>query len=112
VIAPVDVFIVKPLGRDGEIEYTIGDVPPDATTGIRFGATALAVKVSDAIASVVESTDSTDKEKLFVAVADAASVTVTVYVKAGLVAVGVPVIAPVELLIVRPEGSAGETEKE
>lgn len=111
-IAPVDVFIVKPLGRDGEIEYAIGDDPPLAVTGIRFGVTAPAVKVSAAIASVVESTDSTVNEKLFVAVADAASATVTVYVVAELVAVGVPVIAPVELLIDSPEGSEGETENE
>jgi hypothetical protein len=33
-------------------------------------------------------------------------------VVAELVAVGVPVIAPVELLIDKPEGSEGETEKE
>jgi hypothetical protein len=60
----------------------------------------------------VERTEATVREKVFVAVAEAASVTVTVYVVAELVDVGVPVIAPVELLIVSPEGSEGETEYE
>jgi hypothetical protein len=109
VIAPVDVLIVKPLGRDGEIEYVIGDDPPLAVTGTRFGATAPAVKVSAAIASVVERTEATVREKVFVAVAEAASVTVTVYVAAELATVGVPVIAPVELFIANPDGSEGDT---
>lgn len=111
-IAPVEVLIESPLGSDGEIAYVIGDVPPLAVTGVELGATAPAVKVSAAIASVVERTDATVSENVFVAVADAASVTVTVYVVAELVDVGVPVIAPVELAIVKPEGSEGETEYE
>jgi hypothetical protein len=110
VIAPVEVLIESPLGSDGEIAYVIGDVPPLAVTGVELGATAPAVKVSAAIASVVERTDATVSENVFVAVADAASVTVTVYVVAELVDVGVPVIAPVGLAIVKPEGSEGETE--
>ena len=75
-------------------------------------AAAPAVSVSAAIARVVERTEATVSENVFVAVADTASVTVTVYVVAELVAVGVPVIAPVELLIDKPAGSEGETEKE
>ena len=87
-------------------------MPPDAGTGVKPIAAAPAVSVSAAIARVVESTDATVSENVFVAVADTASVTVTVYVVAELVAVGVPVIAPVELLIDKPAGSEGETEKE
>jgi hypothetical protein len=108
----VEVLIESPLGSVGEIEYVIGDEPPDAVTGVELGATAPAVKVSAAIASVVERTEATVREKVFVAVKEAASVTVTVYVVAELVASGVPVIAPVELLIDSPEGSEGETEYE
>jgi hypothetical protein len=78
VIAPVEVFIDSPDGRDGEIAYVIGDVPPLAVTGVELGATAPAVKVSAAIASVVERTEATVSENVFVSVADAASVTVTV----------------------------------
>ena len=37
------------------------------------------------------------------------SVTVTVYVVMELAIVGVPVIAPVDVLRVSPEGNAGET---
>jgi hypothetical protein len=78
VIAPVDVLIESPAGSDGEIEKVIGDVPPLAETGVNEVATALAVSVSDAIAKVVESAADTVREKVFVAVTDAESVTVTV----------------------------------
>ena len=53
----------------------------------------------------------TVKPNVAVAVAAFASVTVTVYVAAELIAVGVPVIAPVAEAIVTPLGSDGETEK-
>lgn len=86
----------------------MGDVPPDAGTGVKLIAAAPAVRVSAGIARDVESTEATVRENVFEAVADVASVTVTVYVVAELVAVGVPVIAPVELLIDKPEGSEGE----
>jgi hypothetical protein len=56
----------------------MGDVPPDAGTGVKLIAAAPAVSVSAAIARVVESTDSTVSENVFVAVAETASVTVTV----------------------------------
>jgi methenyltetrahydromethanopterin cyclohydrolase len=79
---------------------------------VKLIAVAPAVSVSAAIARVVERTEATVSENVFVAVAETASVTVTVYVAAELVAVGVPVIAPVELLIDKPAGSEGETEKE
>jgi exonuclease I len=109
VIAPVAELIDKPEGSDGETEKVIGDVPPLAVTGVSDVATALAVSVSAAIAKVVESAAETVREKVFVAVTDAESVTVTVYVVAELVTEGVPVIAPVELLMDKPEGSPGLT---
>jgi hypothetical protein len=78
VIAPVDVLMARPEGSEGEIARVIGDVPPLAVTGVNDVAAALAVSVSDAIANVVESAAETASEKVFVAVTDAASVTVTV----------------------------------
>jgi hypothetical protein len=57
----------------------------------------------------VERAAETVNEKVFVAVKEAESVTVTVYVVAELFTVGVPVIAPVELLMDNPEGRPGET---
>ena len=55
VIAPVEVLIARPVGSVGEIDKVIGDDPPLVVTGVNDVATALAVKVSDAIAKVVES---------------------------------------------------------
>ncbi len=49
----------------------------------------------------------TVNEKVLVAVALLASVTVTVYAVAELVAEGVPVIAPVVVLRIKPVGSDG-----
>ena len=71
-------LIVRPLGRAGEIAYVIGDVPPDAVTGVKLIAAAPAVRVSAAIARFVERAEVTVSENVFVAVADTASVTVTV----------------------------------
>ncbi|CAB4334291.1 unannotated protein [freshwater metagenome] len=87
-------------------------MPPDAGTGVKLFAAAPAVRVSAGIASVVEITEATVSEKVFEAVSEDASVTVTVYVVAELAAVGVPVIAPVELFIANPDGSEGETANE
>ena len=78
VIAPVEVFIESPDGRDGEIEKVRVGVPPAEVTGVNDVATALAVSVSDVIANVVESASDTVRENVFVAVTDAESVTVTV----------------------------------
>jgi hypothetical protein len=77
-MAPVEVFIESPDGRDGEIERVIGDVPPVAVTGVNDVATALAVSVSAAIARVVESAVETVSVKVLELVAPLASVAVTV----------------------------------
>ena len=77
-MAPVEVFIESPDGRDGEIDKVMGDVPPLAVTGVNEFAATDAVRVSDVIANVVESAAETVREKVFVAVTDAESVTVTV----------------------------------
>ena len=77
-IAPVEVLIDSPDGRDGEITKVIGDVPPLAVTGINEVAAALAVRVSDVIVNVVDRAAEIESEKVFVAVTDAESVTVTV----------------------------------
>ena len=78
VMAPVEVFIESPDGRDGEIARFIGDVPPLAVTGINDVAAALAVNVWLEIASVVDSADETVSAKVLELVAPLASVAVTV----------------------------------
>ena len=78
VIAPVEVLIVRPVGSDGEIEKVTGDVPPLAVTGVKLVATALAVKVSEAIARVVVRAAETVSMKVLELVAPLASVAVTV----------------------------------
>ena len=78
VIAPVEVLIVRPVGSDGEIARVIGEVPPDGVTGVKLVATALAVKVSEAITSVVVSAAETIRENVLVVLPPTESVTVTV----------------------------------
>jgi hypothetical protein len=53
-------------------------VPPDAVTGIKLVASALAVKVSDGFASVVVSAAEIASAKVFELVAPLSSVAVTV----------------------------------
>ena len=77
-MAPVEVLKLKPAGRDGEIARVMGDVPPEAVTGVNDVAAVVAVKVLVAIASVVESAADMVSENVLVAVAAEASVTVTV----------------------------------
>ena len=77
-MAPVEVFIESPDGRDGEIAKVIGDVPLLAVTGLNEVAVALSVRVSDVVANVVDRAAEIVSEKVFVAVTDAESVTVTV----------------------------------
>ena len=77
-IAPVEELIARPDGSDGKIAKVTGAVPPDAVTGIKLVATALAVKVSDGLASVVVSAAEIASAKVFALVAPLASVAVTV----------------------------------
>jgi hypothetical protein len=77
VIAPVDELIESPDGSDGEIENVIGDVPPLEVTGIKLAADA-AVRVSDAMASVVVRAVEMVSAKVLALVAPLASVAVTV----------------------------------
>ena len=77
-IAPVAVLKVSPDERDGEIAKVIGAVPPAAVTGVKDVAAVVAVKVLVAIARVVERAGDMVSENVLVAVAAAASVTVTV----------------------------------
>ena len=66
------------------------------------------VNAADAIATVAVRAAFTVSAKLDDAVELLWSVTVTVYVVSGLAAVGVPLIAPVDVLMFRPAGKAGE----
>jgi hypothetical protein len=77
VIAPVDELIESPDESDGEIENVIGDVPPLEVTGIKLAADA-AVRVSDAMASVVVRAVEMVSAKVLALVAPLASVAVTV----------------------------------
>jgi hypothetical protein len=77
VIAPVDELIESPDGSDGEIENVIGDVPPLEVTGIKLAADA-AVRVSDAMASVVVRAVEMVSAIVLALVAPLASVAVTV----------------------------------
>jgi hypothetical protein len=76
-MAPVEVFIAKPDGRDGEIARLIGDVPPLAVTGINDVAATDAVRVLLEIASVVESAVEIVSAKVLELVAPLISVAVT-----------------------------------
>ena len=78
VMAPVEVFIESPLGSDGEIDKLTDGVPPDDVTGVNDVAVIAAVRVSAAIARVVESAVETVKANVFALVAPFASVAVTV----------------------------------
>jgi hypothetical protein len=78
VIAPVEELIARPDGSDGEIVKVTDAVPPDAVTGIKLVASALAVKVSDGFASVVVSAAEIASAKVFELVAPISSVAVTV----------------------------------
>ena len=81
-----------------------------AVTGVKDVAAVVAVRVFVAMASVVPRTEATSSENVFDAVADVASVTVTVKVSEAPLTVGVPVMAPVEVFIDNPDGRDGETE--
>ena len=76
-IEPVDALIESPDGSDGEIENVIGDVPPLEVTGMKLAADA-AVRVSDAMASVVVRAVEIVSANVFALVAPLASVAVTV----------------------------------
>jgi hypothetical protein len=78
VMAPVEVFIESPLGSDGEIDKLTDGLPPDDVTGVNDVAVIAAVRVSAAIARVVESAVETEKANVFALVAPFASVAVTV----------------------------------
>jgi hypothetical protein len=78
VIAPVEELIARPDGSDGEIVKVTDAVPPDAVTGLKLVASALAVKVSDGFASVVVSAAEIASAKVFELVAPLSSVAVTV----------------------------------
>ena len=77
-IAPVEVLKLKPAGRDGEIARVMGDVPPDAVTGVNDVAAVVAVSVLVAMTRVVERAADIASENVLVAVAEDASVIVTV----------------------------------
>ena len=77
-MAPVVELIAKPVGSNGDIVNVIGEVPPDAVTGVKLVAIALAVKVSDDLARVVVSAAEIVSAKVFELVAPLASVAVTV----------------------------------
>ena len=76
-IAPVAVFRLSPVGRDGAIANEIGAVPPVVVTGVKDAADD-AVRVSDAMANVVERAGEITSANVLALVALVASVAVTV----------------------------------
>ena len=78
-ICPVEVSKVNPVGRAGDIEYSIGDVPPDAVIGVN--AVAPDPFVKDLLDTAVDAEIGfivTEVEKVAVAVSPLLSVAVTV----------------------------------
>ena len=69
---------VSPDGKEGEIAKVIGDVPPDAVTGVKDVAAVVAVRVFVAMASVVESAGEITRAKVLLLVALLESVAVIV----------------------------------
>jgi hypothetical protein len=108
VIAPLLVEMLSPAGSDGEMLYVSVPVPPVPVTGVNNAARWLSVRIFDAMDCVATTVLFTDRLKLAVAVAPLMSVTVTVNVVDALIAVGVPIIAPLVEERVSPAGSAGE----
>jgi acyl-CoA hydrolase len=76
--APVELIIAKPVGREGETVKVNGAVPSTATTGIKVDVACVAVRTTVGTATLVEMIAVTPNENVLVAVADDASVTVTV----------------------------------
>jgi hypothetical protein len=77
-MAPVEVLKDRPADKDGEIAKVIGDVPPDAVTGVKDVAAVVAVKVLVAMASVVERAAEITSANVLALLAPLASVAVTV----------------------------------
>ena len=78
-ICPVEVSKVNPVGRAGDIEYSIGDVPPDAVIGVN--AVAAVPLVKDLVDTAVDAVIGfivTEVEKVAEAVSPLLSVAVTV----------------------------------
>jgi uncharacterized protein YraI len=78
VIAPVDALIDKPEDNAGEIVYVYEGIPPLPVTGINEVAATLLISVVVGMVWTVVNATSTDNVNVFVAVTEAASVTVTV----------------------------------
>ena len=89
--APVVELNDRPVGNVGEMLYDNGVVPPPPVTGVNEAAW-LCVRTVTAIACVAVTAGLTVRMNVLLAVAELASVTVTVYVVAVDVAVGVPTI--------------------
>ena len=69
---------VSPDGKEGEMAKAIGDVPPDAVTGVKDAADVPALIVCVAIARVVESADEITSANVLLLVALLESVAVIV----------------------------------
>ena len=108
-MVPVDELIANPAGRSGDTEYCKLPVPPDPVTGVKGVAAKFTVRPIEAIACVAVTAELIARLNVLVAVAELASVTVTVYVVAVEVTVGVPEMAPVVEFNDRPVGNVGET---
>ena len=80
-------------------------VPPAPVTGIKLVAAWLCVNAVEATAAVAVTAEFTIRTNILLADTPFVSVTITVNVVAVSVAVGVPLMAPVEVLKLNPAGS-------
>lgn len=83
-------------------------MPLAPVTGVN-GAAWPNVRVGEGITDVAVTAEFTIRLKLLLAVTPLASVIVTVKLEAACVTVGVPLIAPVDELMLKPVGSEGNT---
>jgi len=109
-MAPVEVSRAKPAGSDGETEYEMTVPPVDATEAVVMAVPL--VKVKEFVLYVIDGAISLTTMVTLAVSVPPVLVAVMVYEALEVTAVGVPLMAPVEVSSDKPAGSDGETEYE
>ena len=107
-MAPVEEFRDKPAGRDGETDHEVMVPPPTVGVSVVMVVPFSKVRVLEPY-EMVGATSLTTMVMLAVSVPPVL-VAVIVYVAEEVTAVGVPLMAPVEVSSDNPAGSDGDTE--
>ena len=107
-MAPVEVSSAKPAGSDGETEYEMTVPPVDATEAVVMAVPL--VKVKEFVLYVIDGAISLTTMVTLAVSVPPVLVAVMVYEALEVTAVGVPLMAPVEVSSDKPAGSDGETE--